>query len=114
MILHVQSICFDNIVETDEVVYCRTTCGNPVHTKCMDVWIAQKRKKTRAQITCVYCRSPWEDPRNSSGSSVSGGMFNNHGYENSLQLVLKLEIRISANSLFRWCLLSIDSGATCF
>ena len=74
-------ICFDNIVETDEVVYCRTTCGNPVHTKCMDVWIAQKRK-TRAQITCVYCRSPWEDPRNSSGSSVSGGMFNNHGYEN--------------------------------
>ena len=74
-------ICFDNILQTDEIVHCRTTCGNPVHTQCMDMWIGQK-KKTNAAITCIFCRSPWEDPRITSNFNVSRGRFTYHEYEN--------------------------------
>ncbi|ORX52387.1 hypothetical protein DM01DRAFT_1408265 [Hesseltinella vesiculosa] len=41
----------------DQIIYCRV-CGNNVHADCFARW----RATGRSQISCVFCRSPWEPP----------------------------------------------------
>ncbi|CAO3588073.1 unnamed protein product [Absidia cylindrospora] len=43
--------------EIQNILFCRV-CGNNIHVECFEMW-----KKTKVvNITCVYCRSPWEEP----------------------------------------------------
>jgi len=49
-------ICYDDLnLETDQIVYCKTSCGNNVHKGCMQKWIAMAKCKA----TCPYCRATW-------------------------------------------------------
>ncbi|SAL99288.1 hypothetical protein [Absidia glauca] len=52
-------VCCDEFDEAkvDGIVFC-IVCGNNIHKICFETW-----KRTRgANVTCVFCRSPWEDP----------------------------------------------------
>ncbi|ORZ21364.1 hypothetical protein BCR42DRAFT_407403 [Absidia repens] len=52
-------VCCDEFDDTkiQDILFCRV-CGNNIHAECFEMW-----KKTKlANITCVYCRSPWEEP----------------------------------------------------
>jgi hypothetical protein len=46
-------ICFEDFVKSEDLVYCKTSCGKSVHTDCFVKWA-----KVRT-ATCVYCRSNW-------------------------------------------------------
>lgn len=51
-------ICYDELdPKNDEIVYCKTSCGNNVHKACMQSWI---RVATRGKVTCPYCRATWD------------------------------------------------------
>ncbi|KAI8097615.1 uncharacterized protein BX664DRAFT_258347, partial [Halteromyces radiatus] len=52
-------VCCDEFKEEAilDILFCRV-CGNNIHKTCFNMW-----KSTRQHdVTCVYCRSPWEDP----------------------------------------------------
>ncbi|KAI8327790.1 hypothetical protein BC941DRAFT_446312 [Chlamydoabsidia padenii] len=52
-------VCCDEFNEAAiaNILFC-LVCGNNIHKQCFDMW-----QKTRgSNVTCVYCRSPWEDP----------------------------------------------------
>jgi hypothetical protein len=46
-------ICFEDFTNSEDLVYCKTSCGKSVHTDCFVKWA-----KVRT-ATCVYCRSKW-------------------------------------------------------
>lgn len=49
-------ICYEAISSDDDVTWCRSVCGNNVHSTCFDMW----RKACRGSpLTCVFCRSRW-------------------------------------------------------
>ena len=51
-------ICYVEFdAEKDQIVYCKTGCGNNVHKDCMQKWSAAKAGKT----TCPYCRAQWDE-----------------------------------------------------
>lgn len=77
-------ICYDELdSKNDEIVYCKTSCGNNVHKACMQSWI---QVATRGKATCPYCRAAWntEDVFDGSlGSVVTKGLQRNEdGYVN--------------------------------
>ncbi|GJD11733.1 hypothetical protein Gasu2_58610 [Galdieria sulphuraria] len=55
-------ICFENF-STEEgaepILYCKWGCGNAVHKDCFDKWSCSKVEAGQ-EVTCVYCRTPWE------------------------------------------------------
>jgi len=51
-------ICYTDFEpKSDDIVYCKASCGNNVHKECMRAWNAAKAGKA----TCPYCRAPWEN-----------------------------------------------------
>jgi hypothetical protein len=48
-------ICYEELKQGEQIVYCTTSCGNNVHRECFNQWSAQK-KRTNEEVTCVYCR----------------------------------------------------------
>lgn len=52
------AICFDEMTSADELVWCKSSCGNNVHKACMTAWSTAQRKQGKA-VTCVYCREDW-------------------------------------------------------
>ena len=56
------AICYDVMVsDTASLTYCRESCGNNVHTKCMKLW-ADNRIKSGEEVTCPMCRANWGVP----------------------------------------------------
>jgi hypothetical protein len=48
-------ICFTELENDEETVWCRAACGNNVHATCFKQW-----EKARAgNVTCPFCRSAW-------------------------------------------------------
>lgn len=45
-------ICFETLTKND-TVWCKTTCGNNIHTHCMERW------KQLGNDLCPLCRSDW-------------------------------------------------------
>jgi hypothetical protein len=46
-------------VEPDEdLVWCKAACGQNFHKQCFEQWRASKKGY---HITCVYCRTLWQD-----------------------------------------------------
>ncbi|KAL1965096.1 hypothetical protein VTN77DRAFT_6009 [Rasamsonia byssochlamydoides] len=75
-------ICFMEFdPETEEIVWCKTACGNNVHKACFDRWAASTRENG---VRCVYCRSPWPSDGVSLDveSLVKKGHVNHEGYIN--------------------------------
>jgi hypothetical protein len=46
--------------EKEKLVWCKAACGNNMHEDCFKNW--QTAKQNRADVTCVYCRTPWQFP----------------------------------------------------
>ncbi|KAL1977972.1 hypothetical protein VTN31DRAFT_831 [Thermomyces dupontii] len=54
-------ICFMEFSpQSEEIIYCRTSCGNNVHKACFEQWAASTAKNTNG-VRCVYCRAPWPE-----------------------------------------------------
>ncbi|KAG9239551.1 hypothetical protein BJ875DRAFT_436307 [Amylocarpus encephaloides] len=51
-------ICVFDMEEGEELVWCKAACGQNFHKDCFDQW---KRSKNGGTVTCVYCRTPWQD-----------------------------------------------------
>ena len=54
-------ICYDDMSEGQEITYCKSACGNNVHTKCMKMW-ADNRIASGDEVTCPMCRTAWGVP----------------------------------------------------
>lgn len=51
-------ICVFEMEPGEELVWCKAACGQNFHKQCFDQWRASKRG---ARLTCVYCRSEWQE-----------------------------------------------------
>lgn len=76
-------ICYDELDrEKDDIVYCKSSCGNNVHKGCMQTWIAMAAKKA----TCPYCRATWATDNDFDGKlgdiDTKGLPMNADGYVN--------------------------------
>jgi hypothetical protein len=80
------AICFEPLLEVDEagggggetraaLVHCRLGCGRSVHAACFSRWAAAKRA-AREELTCVYCRAPWEPTPAAEASRRRGTYIN--------------------------------------
>jgi len=54
-------ICYDTMDPAQEITYCKSGCGNNVHTKCMKMW-ADNRIANGEEVTCPMCRTGWGVP----------------------------------------------------
>lgn len=78
-------ICYDGLnPASDEIVYCKASCGNNVHKACMQSWI---QVAARGKATCPYCRSSWDTEDAFNGKclgevDVKGLQKNEDGYLN--------------------------------
>jgi hypothetical protein len=51
-------ICYEEF-GSEELVWCKTTCGNNIHKDCFDNWMATKLSTPGGKVTCVWCRADW-------------------------------------------------------
>lgn len=49
-------ICLEPLRPSETIVYCKSTCGNNVHSVCMNRWIQQMKPKGPC---CPLCRCQW-------------------------------------------------------
>lgn len=63
----------------EEVVYCKAACGNNVHKACFKQWAATKKGQ---EVTCPFCRTPWQGDEEGLKGVVNGGKVNAEGYVN--------------------------------
>ncbi|KAF2006417.1 hypothetical protein P154DRAFT_518030 [Amniculicola lignicola CBS 123094] len=58
------SICYDdeNMSEEwlEDLVWCKSSCGNSVHKACFELWKRQCGELGR-DVTCTICRARWDD-----------------------------------------------------
>lgn len=53
-------ICLDDLYEcTDEIAYCRYSCGNVIHKDCFLRYTEHKHEPAK----CLYCHRPWEQEK---------------------------------------------------
>ncbi|KAF3036932.1 hypothetical protein E8E12_005712 [Didymella heteroderae] len=77
-------ICYDELdLKKDDIVYCKTSCGNNVHKACMQSWI---QVAARGNVTCPYCRATWDMEETLDGNlgkvDIRGLQRNEDGYLN--------------------------------
>lgn len=55
------SICWEPFEkETNELVWCKLTCGNNFHKKCFVEWLlTPKHQRTSGELKCPFCRGTW-------------------------------------------------------
>ncbi|KAF4628803.1 hypothetical protein G7Y89_g9350 [Cudoniella acicularis] len=58
-------ICVFDMEPGEEIVWCKAACGQNFHKECFDQW---KRSKNGGHVTCVYCRSEWQEDVPNPGS----------------------------------------------
>ncbi|RMD42175.1 hypothetical protein DV735_g2968, partial [Chaetothyriales sp. CBS 134920] len=76
-------ICYmDFDQEHNELVWCKTSCGNNMHKTCFDQWAASQRGNT---VKCVYCRAPWEMDLPDLNAIKDSARPNGEGYVNVAQ-----------------------------
>jgi hypothetical protein len=51
-------ICVFEMEAGEEIVWCKAACGQNFHKECFDQW---KLSKRGGDVTCVYCRTPWQE-----------------------------------------------------
>ncbi len=65
--------------KTEEVVYCKASCGNNIHKTCFDQWAATKKG---GNVTCPFCRTPWQGDDENLKKIAGKGKMNEEGYVN--------------------------------
>ena len=56
-----EELCDENgdvLTDNGPLVYCKTSCGNSVHAKCMKIW-AEHKASVGDKVTCPFCREDW-------------------------------------------------------
>ena len=72
-------ICYTEFKSSKEqIVYCRSACGNNVHKACMQTWAAARSGNT----TCPICRSTWTAMDISAGKIDLDKAETSEGYKN--------------------------------
>ncbi|KAH8679983.1 hypothetical protein BGZ60DRAFT_241636 [Tricladium varicosporioides] len=51
-------ICVFDMEADEEIVWCKAACGQNFHKECFQHW---KSSKNGGQVTCVYCRTEWQE-----------------------------------------------------
>ena len=55
--------------DQEEIVFCRSSCGNNIHKVCFDTWAVVKRDSSisnsgimngQFKVPCPFCRAPWD------------------------------------------------------
>lgn len=62
------------------VVYCKASCGNNIHKECFEQWAATR--KGNGDVTCPFCRTPWQGDEESLKKIAKMGKKNTEGYVN--------------------------------
>ncbi|KAF2740683.1 hypothetical protein EJ04DRAFT_507707 [Polyplosphaeria fusca] len=44
--------------DAEAISYCKNSCGNNIHTDCINTWVKAKQKEHKT-ATCPYCRETW-------------------------------------------------------
>jgi len=70
-------ICYEEMKPTDNLVFCKFSCGNSVHLHCWNKW-CDIRKQAAEELKCIYCRSRWEDLKT---SHTKNGYINLGAYQ---------------------------------
>ncbi|KAL9097243.1 MAG: hypothetical protein Q9165_000670 [Trypethelium subeluteriae] len=71
--------------DADDIVWCKASCGNNIHKTCFEQWAATKKVAnygSAAQVTCPFCRSPWQGDEDSLKKIAKCGAKNAEGYVN--------------------------------
>ncbi|KAK3624818.1 hypothetical protein LTR56_020783 [Elasticomyces elasticus] len=82
-------ICFTDFEGDKKAVYCRTSCGNNIHTVCFKQW----EKVKAGNVTCPFCRAPWESEDDEKKKKVNvakialPGQISASGYQNVAHLL---------------------------
>lgn len=63
----------------EEVVFCKAACGNNIHKECFQQWAAIKKG---GEVTCPFCRTPWEGDEETLKKVLNKGKVNDEGYVN--------------------------------
>ncbi|CAD7704551.1 unnamed protein product [Ostreobium quekettii] len=71
-------VCYEELKEGGEALVWCNTCGNNIHKVCFTKW-SRTQLQNCGSVTCVYCRSPWEDGSN---PGKIEGVKDNDGYVN--------------------------------
>ncbi|CAG8953943.1 hypothetical protein HYFRA_00010904 [Hymenoscyphus fraxineus] len=58
-------ICVFSMEADEDLVWCKAACGQNFHKECLEQW---KRSKHGGQVTCVYCRQPWQEDVSRTGA----------------------------------------------
>lgn len=72
-------VCVMPFEEGEELVWCKTACGQNVHRTCFEQW---QRSKPGQQAKCVYCRSLWKTEVKDVSKISKEGVKNHEGYVN--------------------------------
>ena len=74
----------------EQLVWCKAACGQNFHKECFDQW---KRSKHGGLVTCVYCRTEWQEdgPKKGplallSSSALTIGSYRNIGHHEMYRL----------------------------
>jgi hypothetical protein len=52
-------VCWDPFLETQTILYCKTTCGNNFHKSCIVEWLTTPANRQHP-LKCPMCRAPWD------------------------------------------------------
>lgn len=63
-------ICVFDMEPAEDVVWCKTSCGQNFHRECFEQW---KRSKMGGRVTCVYCRAEWDENAEAPEENTSQG-----------------------------------------
>ncbi|KAK5175661.1 uncharacterized protein LTR77_000800 [Saxophila tyrrhenica] len=63
----------------EEVVFCKASCGNNIHKHCFQQWAATKKG---GNVTCPFCRTPWQGDDSDLKKVARSGEVNEEGYVN--------------------------------
>lgn len=75
-------ICFSPLEDGEDIVFCRSTCGQNMHADCFKTWASTKRSNARDPVTCPMCRSTWEGDDDMVKKIKRGGVVSAEGYVN--------------------------------
>ncbi|TVY40942.1 hypothetical protein LSUB1_G003112 [Lachnellula subtilissima] len=67
-------ICVFGMEPGEDIVWCKAACGQNFHKDCFEQW---RRSKHGGKVTCVYCRTEWqEDVPNGPNRPLPGSLAN--------------------------------------
>ncbi|TVY26491.1 hypothetical protein LHYA1_G005607 [Lachnellula hyalina] len=67
-------ICVFDMEPGEDIVWCKAACGQNFHKDCFEQW---RRSKHGGKVTCVYCRTEWqEDVPNGPNRPPPGSLAN--------------------------------------